>query len=160
MHRKILKIALGACLGALVVAQFFRPEKANPPSEPASSFEAAVRPPHQVAAIVKRACRDCHSNETVWPWYSNVSPASWLVAQDVQEGRTHLNLSEWTRFGREKASSRIREMCEQVREGQMPPWYYRPLHPRAGLNQAEMDALCNVRLSIDGVPRARNEVEE
>jgi heme-binding protein len=154
MLRRISKISFGAALGLFVVAQFFQPTRANPAAGPDSSFAAVARPPAEVVSIVKRSCGDCHSNDTVWPWYSHVSPASWLVAQDVQEGRVHLNFSEWRQFGPEMARSRIREACEQVRDRKMPPWYYLPLHPAATLSQADIGTLCTVRWSGDGTSLA------
>jgi hypothetical protein len=154
MLGRTLKIALSAILGAFVIAQFFQPTRTNPPADPGSSFAAIVRPHAAVASTVKRACGDCHSNQTVWPWYSNVSPASWLISQDVQEGRLHLNFSEWSQIGPELARTRTREVCEQAREHRMPPWYYLPLHPSASLEQSEIDALCTVGRSSDGVPLA------
>jgi hypothetical protein len=158
MLRRISKIILPAILGAFVIAQFFQTMRTNPPADAGSSFAATARPPAEVVSIVKRACGDCHSNETVWPWYSNISPVSWLVFQDVQEGRVHLNLSEWSRFGPEMARTRIREVCEQARDRQMPPWYYLPLHPAASLSQADIDALCAVRLTVHGAPSAGKHV--
>lgn len=93
-----------------------------------------VRP--ETRELAKRACFDCHSNETVWPWYSHVAPASWLVQHDVDEGRHHLNFSEWDR-PQEHADHAV----EMVRKGKMPLWYYVPAHPKARLSQAERDAL-------------------
>jgi len=83
-----------------------------------------------------RACKDCHSNETVWPFYSHVAPSSWLVQHDVDEGRSHFNVSEW---GRERNHGD--EAAEEVREGEMPPWFYLPAHPEARLSDAERDEL-------------------
>lgn len=79
-----------------------------------------------------RACKDCHSNRTEWPWYASIAPASWLARWDVDAGRSHLNVSEW---GREE--SHADEAAEQVRKGEMPLWYYLPLHPRARLSEQE-----------------------
>jgi hypothetical protein len=142
MSRRILKVVLGALLAALVIAQFFQPARTNPASDPASSFQAVARPPADVTAIVRRSCHDCHSNDTAWPWYSGVSPVSWLVAQDVQGGRTHLNFSEWGRFGPGMARSRSHEICEEATSGRMPLWYYVPLHPAARLSRNEISTLC------------------
>ncbi len=83
-----------------------------------------------------RACQDCHSNGTKWPWYSFVAPASWLVQRDVEEGRSHFNVSEW---GREENHGD--EAAKLVREGEMPPWFYLPLHPEAQLTDAEREKL-------------------
>jgi hypothetical protein len=90
----------------------------------------------QTAALVKRACYDCHSNQTVWPWYSYVAPVSWLVYRDVEEGRSHLNFSEWNR-----PQLGAGEMVQAIQSGKMPPLQYRPLHPSAQLSSAELQQL-------------------
>ncbi len=86
--------------------------------------------------LAKRACFDCHSNETQWPWYSHVAPVSWLVQRDVNEGRSKLNFSEWNRPQKHGA-----EAAKEVREGEMPMWIYLPTHPEARLTDAEKQAL-------------------
>ena len=84
-------------------------------------------------------CGDCHSNETVWPWYSNIAPISWLIAHDVDEGRQVLNFSDWTGSGR---SGEARdEIPEDIQENQMPPPYYVLLHPSARLSSQEKQTL-------------------
>jgi len=83
-----------------------------------------------------RVCKNCHSYETERPWYSFVAPASWLVQRDVEEGRSHFNVSEW---GREENHGD--EAAELVREGEMPPWFYLPLHPEARLSDEERNEL-------------------
>ncbi|MGD2060593.1 MAG: heme-binding domain-containing protein [Acidimicrobiia bacterium] len=89
----------------------------------------------QTRELAVRACFDCHSNETVWPWYSNVAPMSWLLQRDVDEGREHLNFSEWNR------PQEGDESAESVREGWMPPRSYLLTHPDARLTDAELSAL-------------------
>ncbi len=79
-----------------------------------------------------RACKNCHSNQTDWPWYSSVAPASWLVARDVEEGRSHFNVSDW---GRDENHGD--EAAQLVREAEMPPWFYLPAHPEAHLTEEE-----------------------
>jgi hypothetical protein len=86
----------------------------------------------RTAAIARRACYDCHSNETEWPWYSHIAPFSWLVQNDVDEGREHLNFSEFDRPQRHAVDA-----AHEVEEGEMPLWYYRPLHPGARLDEEE-----------------------
>lgn len=83
-----------------------------------------------------QVCKDCHSNETVWPWYSSVAPASWLVRRDVGEGRSHFNVSEW---GRDENHGD--EAAELLRAGEMPPWFYLPMHPNARLSDGEREEL-------------------
>lgn len=142
MFRRTVRILFPVAVAVLIGAQFFQPDRANPPSDPNRSFHANGQSPPEVAGIVNRACRDCHSNETVWPWYSKVSPVSWMVARDVREGRIRLNFSEWGQLGPEMARSRLRSACEEVRKGEMPLWYYLPLHPEAKLTPAEIDTFC------------------
>lgn len=142
MSRKI-KIAGVTAAAVLVAVQFVQPDRANPPADPAASFEAAGKPAAHVAGVVRRACRDCHSNETAWPWYSRVSPVSWLVASHVREGRAHLNFSEWNRQGPEMARLRLGEACEEAREGKMPLWQYTLLHSEAKLDNDDLAALCS-----------------
>ncbi len=83
-----------------------------------------------------RACKDCHSNSTQWPWYSVVAPISWLVQRDVEEGRSHFNVSEW---GRDENHGD--EAAKMLREGEMPPWFYLPAHPEARLSDGEREEL-------------------
>ncbi len=90
----------------------------------------------ETRTLAQRACFDCHSNETVWPVYSCIAPASLLLWRHVTEGREHLNFSEWDR-----GQDRIREVEEQVQSGEMPPWDYLLMHPSARLTDAEKEQL-------------------
>ena len=89
----------------------------------------------QTRALAVRACYDCHSNETVWPWYSHIAPVSWLIQRDVDEGRKDLNVSEWDR-----SQPEAHESAETVRKGEMPPLRFVLLHPQAFLSSAERQA--------------------
>lgn len=86
-------------------------------------------------ALAKRACFDCHSNETVWPWYSRIAPVSWLVRYDVDEGRSELNFSDWRNGARE--GERPDKIGREINKGKMPPFQYLPTHPEARLTDAE-----------------------
>lgn len=103
----------------------------NPPVTAEPAWDAA-----KTRALFFRACRDCHSNETVWPWYSSVAPLSWLVAHDVEEGRSHFNVSTW---GPE--SEHGDDAAGELEEGEMPLWFYLPLHHEARLPDSERTAL-------------------
>ena len=87
----------------------------------------------QTRALAQRACFDCHSNETKWPWYTNVAPVSWLSQRDVDGGRSSLNFSEWNKPQDVSAS----DITDAVNGGGMPPWFYVLLHPNAGLSKTE-----------------------
>jgi hypothetical protein len=82
--------------------------------------------------LAVRACFDCHSNQTVWPWYTNIAPVSWLAQSDVSSGRSTLNFSEWNR-PQESAG----DAAAVARDGSMPPWQYKIIHPKARLSSAE-----------------------
>jgi cytochrome c551/c552 len=140
--KKWLKIALIVVVVFLVVAQFFRPSFVNPPVDPAKTLVATAPVPANVESIFERSCYDCHSNKTVYPWYSKVAPVSWLLASDINDGRRAMNFSEWGTFSQKKRLHRIKDICDQVKEGDMPLWFYLPLHPKAKLSGADVAAIC------------------
>ena len=98
---------------------------------------------HETRELFRRACFDCHSNQTVWPWYSYIAPVSWLVQRDVSGGRGHLNFTEWDRPQRH-----AKDVADMVKRGDMPPEIYLPMHPTARLTDAEKQAL------IDGTEKS------
>jgi hypothetical protein len=126
-------------IALLIAAQLIRIERTNPRVGPPVGRELVA--PAEVHALLRRACYDCHSNETRWPWYARVAPASWLVAHDVDEGREELNFSTWEAYPPARRRKLLRETAEEVAEGKMPPWYYVLLHDEARLGPAERDAL-------------------
>jgi hypothetical protein len=123
----------------LVVAQLIRPARTNPPIDPSHELQA----PQPAASILQRSCIDCHSNRTVWPWYAQVAPVSWLLADDVNDGRKEMNFSEWTTFTPRRQANKLKQVCEQVEEHEMPLWFYLPLHPKAKLTDADRKVLCD-----------------
>jgi hypothetical protein len=141
--RTTIRLILLAVVLLLVIGQFFPPDRVNPPVNPAATFEAAASPAPAMAAVVHRACYDCHSNATIWPWYSRYAPVSWLVADDVKEGRRHLNFSEWAKYGPELAKEKLSGVCNEVKEGGMPLWQYRLIHPEARLSPEDVNVLCS-----------------
>jgi len=127
---KIIRIA--AALFALFILIQLVPygrDHANPPRTREPKWDSPA-----TREIFMRVCKDCHSNETDWPSYSNIAPLSWLAQYDVDEGRSEFNVSEWGR-----AKSKGDEAASEVREGDMPPWYYLPTHPEARLTKAERE---------------------
>jgi hypothetical protein len=143
MLRKVAKYVASCVLVLFVSIQFVQPSRTNPPASPEASFAAVARPSPEVAAIFKRACSDCHSNETTWPWYSRVSPVSWLLASDVREGRARMNLSEWNFLSPEASRLKLKSACKEVREDEMPMWQYRLMHSEARLTPADVDKICS-----------------
>ena len=105
------------------------------------AVESDVAAPGPANAVLRRACYDCHSNETVWPWYSQVAPVSWLLAHDVREGRRELNFSTWSTYDPKRRAKKLKETVEEVRDGDMPPWYYVIMHSEAKLSGADRAAI-------------------
>ncbi len=133
--RRYLTWSVATLVGLFVLIQFLPYGRIDPP-------DPVRREPNwdtpQTRALVQRACFDCHSNQTVWPWYAHVAPVSWLLQHDVDDGRGHVNFSDWGRLQRG-----LRGVRGDVMEGRMPPWYYLPLHSAAQLTAAEKETLLN-----------------
>lgn len=131
-------------LGALVVfaaMQAFRPDMAAPPTEPGMTLDALYAPPPEVARLLRAACYDCHSHETRWPWYSQVAPASWLVAHDVEHAREQMNFSTFGAEAPEDRAFYLEECARKVRESEMPLRSYTWLHADARLAQEDRERL-------------------
>jgi len=94
-----------------------------------------------VKSVLERSCADCHSNHTIWPWYSRVAPVSWLVERDVRRGRDRLNLSNWSRYSVEERRKILADIASAVENRQMPLPQYALIHPQARLSAAERDAV-------------------
>ncbi len=135
--QKMIKWGFIGLLVLLVAIQFVPvwAQQTNPPVVAEPQWDSS-----ETRALVRRACFDCHSNETVWPIYSKIAPVSWLVTYDVMEGREELNFSEWG-LGRNGRGEEGDELAEEVIEGAMPPRNYLLLHPEAQLSPAEQAQL-------------------
>lgn len=120
----------------IIGIQFIPVERTNPPV--VSDIDA----PSEVKDILRKACYDCHSNETKWAWYTKIAPASFLAVKDVNEGREHLNFSEWGNYT-SKTEKMKEEIWEEVREERMPPWMYRVSHSESKLTPEEKNLLRN-----------------
>lgn len=140
--RKVFKWSAVALVAIAAAIQFVRPAHTNPPVDPARTIAATLDTHPAAVAVLNRACIDCHSNETVWPWYSHVAPVAWIVTNHVNEGREKVNLSEWQAYPPEKQRKLLHEMCEEVSEGGMPMWSYTIVHPTAALSGADVAAIC------------------
>ena len=142
MFKKILKIALLLIVLGLVIAQFFRPERFSTGEVTKDDITNVLQVPDDVQKILKRSCFDCHSNHTVWPWYTNVSPVNWLVYDDVNSGRHKMNFSEWGKLSVSKQSTKLQNICDNIKDGDMPLPKYLLIHRDAVLSQQEKDILC------------------
>lgn len=131
-------------IGLLVVfgvMQFFRIDKTNPKVEKAKDFLAITQPPTDIEKMIRSACYDCHSNETVYPWYSNVAPVSWFLSHHIEEGREHLNFSVWGDYKEGKANHKLHECEEELEEGKMPLNSYTWTHGDAKLSDQQKKKL-------------------
>lgn len=134
---------VGIGLFALIQLVPYGRDHANPPVTRAAAFG-----PGAGLDIARGACFDCHSNESTWPWYSNVAPMSWLIQRDVGEGRSKLNFSEWDR-----PQEGSEDLLEVVEEGEMPPANYTLLHPDARLTEEERATLiAALRVVLEEAP--------
>ena len=141
--KKWFKVVAIVALLLIAGIQLVRPARTNPPTEPSRHLAARVNTPPHVAAILDRSCRDCHSNDTQWPWYSHVAPVSWFVIDHVNHGRSHFNYSEWSKYTAEQASALLKGTCELTQEGAMPLASYVRMHRSARLSAADAAALCD-----------------
>ena len=128
------KVAVGL-VALLVALQLVPVDRTNP------AVTGEVPAPDDVRALLRAACYDCHSNETVWPWYTRVAPVSLLAAHDVEEGREYVNFSEWDRLDAAGRQHAYEEVVEVLEEGEMPLWFYTPLHPEADLDEEQVATL-------------------
>jgi mono/diheme cytochrome c family protein len=131
--KKLLNRVAYTGLGVIIAMQLvpYGRDHKNPSSRKEPQWDSP-----QTRELVVRACFDCHSNETRWPWYSNIAPVSWLLQHHVDEGREHLNFHEW-----DKPQKHAHEAAHEVEEGEMPMWSYLLLHGEAELPDEEKQAL-------------------
>lgn len=127
----------------IIAIQFLRPDRLNFQEDSSKHLKAYVKVPEEITHILIRSCNDCHSNTTRWPWYSEIAPASWLVADDVQSGRRHLNFSEWGTYSQKKMGKKLYQIAEVAGDSSMPLTAYLLMHADAKLNSAERKMLGN-----------------
>jgi hypothetical protein len=146
-------VVIFACL--FVLAQFSRPARTNPVVDQSLELESRLQVSPLVSAIIERSCNDCHSNKTRWPWYSNVAPVSWLVVDDVNEGRRNLNFSEWGRYTKRDTEGLLKQICQEVKAGAMPLSIYTPMHPGSKLSAEDKKILCDWASAASQRPNAQ-----
>ena len=127
--KKFRAMGIGVALFGLAQLVPYGRDHTNPPILAEPAWDSP-----DTRSVFFRVCRDCHSNETVWPWYSRVAPVSWLVRHDVDEGRSHFNVSQWG-HGKQHGD----EAAEMLREEKMPPWFYGPLHGDTAITPKERE---------------------
>lgn len=147
MASRRTKIWAGLIVGLAVAIQFVPVDRSNPP------VRTVVDAPPAVDSVIRRACWDCHSNETEWPWYAYVAPVSWYVADDVHEARSDMNFTDWPAGDPDEVQDLIEEIGEQIEADAMPPNEYRWMHPEARLTEGERQRLIDWSYSRGGLDR-------
>jgi len=142
--RKLLKRAGVAFVIVFAVAQLVRSGHSNPPIDSTHTLRAHVGSASALVRVVDRACRDCHSNETVWPtaWYTQLAPLSWVIANGVAEGRRVLNFSEWTTYSPAQQRMLLAASCQTAKDGTMPGRAWTLLYPEARLSPQDTETIC------------------
>jgi len=136
-----LKYVAVALVILLAAAQFVRPERKNPVTDPDRTITAHIGTASGLVAILDRSCGTCHSNETVWPSYSQVAPLSWLMARAVAEGRQAVNFSEWGTYSPDQQQALLAASCDDVSTGRMPGlWTW--LDQSAQLSPQDIETIC------------------
>jgi len=135
---KLVKRILVGLLIVLVLLQFWRPEKNVSTENAVADFEAQTQPSTEVALILEQKCYDCHSNNTVYPWYAEVAPISLWIDGHIEEGREHFNVSDWASWDLEKKDHKMDELIEEVEEGHMPEDSYTWMHGKLSPEEKEM----------------------
>jgi hypothetical protein len=118
-----------------------RPARTNPATDPGKTIQAHMGTTSGLPAVLDRSCRDCHSNETVWPWYTRVAPVSWLMASGVARGRDAVNFSEWGTYSPDARRTLLSASCEDASSGKMPG-VYAVVRPETRLSPQDIATIC------------------
>ena len=141
--KKIVLIIAAVLVVGFIVIQFFQIDRAVPPVYAAETIEAAVPVPPDILLIISRSCVDCHSNLTVYPWYTRIQPVGWFMKNHIDEGRRELNFSIFNTYNPRRKAKKLEEICEQVTQSEMPLPSYLWIHGNAVLKDTEVKALCD-----------------
>ena len=138
-----LKQAAVILVVVFAAAQLVRPERGNPPTDPNRTIQAHVGTTSGLAVVLDRSCNECHSNATLWPWYTHVAPLSWLMAYTVEKGRQAVNFSEWTTYEPDVQRTLLAASCADASAGKMPG-AYTLIRPDARLSTQDIETICAV----------------
>lgn len=143
MLKKILKRTFQILLLAFIVIQFFRPTKNKAEGISNNDITKIYAVPEDVQSILKTSCYDCHSNNTVYPWYAQVQPVAWWLNDHIQEGKKELNFSEFATYRLRRQYKKLEEINDQVKKGEMPLDSYLWIHKNASLSDGQKLTLAN-----------------
>ncbi len=147
MSKRLTQVAVLVVV-LFALAQFARPDRANPPIDPSRTIQAHVGTASGLVAVLDRSCRDCHSNATVWPWYTEIAPLSWLMASGVSEGRKAVNFSEWGSYSTEQQRMLLTLSCQDATDGRMPgPYAW--VRPETRLSPQDIQTICAAARQVE-----------
>lgn len=153
MKRKRWKKILLGIVIVFVLIQFIRPQKNNGVAETDKDFTHFLFVPDTVRSLLRTSCYDCHSNKTVYPWYAEIAPASWWLANHIKEGKAELNFSDFSQYGRRRMKNKLTSIAEQVEKREMPLPSYVLLHAEAALSEGQ------IKIIKDWADSAKAEVD-
>lgn len=152
--KKFFKFFGYLLLATFIVIQFFRPAKNNSIVDARKQITAVMPVPENVQTIFAKACNDCHSNNTVYPWYSHIQPVAWWLSDHIKDGKKHLNFDEYATYRPRKQFHKMEETTEMVKEGAMPLESYTVIHKNAKLTQEEKVTITNwAQMVMDSLKR-------
>lgn len=125
----------------LIVAQFFSPEKNEGDVTELNTFLAETKPPENVKKILETTCFDCHSNNTIYPWYNAITPVNYWLEHHIEDGKKHLNFSKWSAYSLKRKEHKMDELYEEVEHGEMPLKSYKWVHAEANLTEDQIEAV-------------------
>ena len=147
MSRRLKQAAVVFVI-VFAAAQLVRPQRTNPATDASRTIHALAGTSSGLTAVLDRSCRDCHSNETVWPWYTQIAPLSWLMARGVAEGRKAVNFSEWAGYPPEVQRTLLSVSCQDVSSGKMPG-PYTLLRPETRLSSQDIEMICAATRQVE-----------
>ena len=140
MRRRLMQATVAVAV-LFAAAQLIRPDRNNPPTDATRTIQAHVGTTSELVAVLDRSCRDCHSNNTVWPWYTQIAPLSWLMARGVAEGRKAVNFSEWASYPPDVQRTLLSVSCQDATSGKMPgPYTF--VRPETKLSPHDIETIC------------------
>jgi hypothetical protein len=142
VRRWTTNVGLGI-LVLLLASQLVPVSRSNPPIDPSGTIYSTQQVPPEVKAVLDQSCKNCHSDETAWPWYSYVAPLSWVIARDVHQGRKAMNFSQWGTYPPSKRERKLEDICDQLANGDMPDRKYILFHQSARVSESQRSAICD-----------------
>ena len=153
-----MKKVLVVLVVAFVIMQFFRIDKTNPAPTPGMDFLNIKKTPESTAKLIRNGCYDCHSNESKYPWYSNIQPVAWFLKDHIDEGRKELNFSNFATYEPKRQAHKLKEAAEFVENGEMPLESYLLMHPEAKFTEAEKKEMVDYFKYIEEEIRVSNNI--